>query len=211
MAWTQQLNIKGPKGDPGKDGAGVNIVGTLTAPQRFADITSKQQGDMYLCGNPVPTDSPASKDGPALPGDGVAWTGTTWVNVGQIRGPKGDKGDTGPAGPIGDDGPTGPPGPKGDTGPAGAKGDQGPVGPQGDPGAKGDTGAQGPQGAQGPKGDIGPKGDTGPAGAQGPQGPRGAKWFAGDGPPSTVPDAMIGDYYLDRLSGDIYELLAARR
>jgi len=94
------------------------------------------------------------------------WDGTSWVNVGEI---KGEKGDTG------------------------VKGDTGAVGPKGDNGfsptvnvnhstreivivsedssmiisfdeLKGETGPQGVKGDTGAKGDIGPKGDTGATG-----------------------------------------------
>jgi hypothetical protein len=47
-----------------------------------------------------------------------------------------------------------------------------------------------------------------PGGAQGLQGGpglRGAQWFNGAGPPPTpIPNAIPGDYYLDTTSGDIY-------
>jgi hypothetical protein len=87
-------------------------------------------------------------------GDGYAYVGSTFQNVGQIRGPAGANGAQGPAGAMGAAGATG------------AKGD------------KGDTGLQGPAGAQGAAGSIGPKGDPGPAGANGTNGTNGVDAMA---------------------------------
>lgn len=51
----------------------------------------------------------------------------------------------------------------------------------------------------------GPPGPPGPTGPQGPPGVRGSQWFYGDGPPPpTIPGAIAGDYYLDKLNGDYY-------
>ena len=106
----------------------------------------------------------------------------TWINQGQLQGPKGDTGAQGPQGIKGDTGAQGPIGPKGATGP---QGEQGIQGPKGNTGAKGDTGDVGPQGPKGDTGDTGPQGpkgdtgDTGPQGPQGIQGPQGEKGPAG--------------------------------
>ena len=143
---------QGPEGDPGKDGAGVQITGTLTFPDTFAGITVKSPGDMWLLGSPVPSDAPSSAAGSPQPGDGVVWTGTAFTNVGPVRGPQGD------------DGPQGPQGERGETGLRGEAGPVGPQGPSGPQGQQGPAGAQGPMGAQGPQG---------PQGVQGPQGPAG--------------------------------------
>ncbi len=130
----------GPKGDKGDPGTGVTILGSLNNPSELPN--SGNPGDSYL-----------------INGDLYVWTGTTWDNVGNIKGPKGDKGANG------DQGIAGPQGPKGDKG---DKGEQGIAGPQGTKGDKGDTGSQGPQG------------NPGPQGPQGPQGPAGT-YTAGDG------------------------------
>ena len=132
----------------------MRVKGTLTFPAKFADISGQQPSDMWLCGDPVPTDTPNAPDSNRSPepGDGVVWTGLAWQNVGHIQGPKGDKGDPGPQGPIGPQGEKGNEGPQGSTGPAGPQGEQGLRGPQGD---QGPLGPQGPVGPQGPKGDMG--------------------------------------------------------
>ena len=71
------------------------------------------------------------------------WDGTTWLNIGPLRGPQGIQGVVGNTGPggVGPTGPVGPIGPKGDTGATGVTGQAGPAGP---------TGPQGPPGVVGP-------------------------------------------------------------
>ncbi|MEP7268127.1 MAG: hypothetical protein ABI844_10920 [Saprospiraceae bacterium] len=163
--------IAGAKGDKGNDGTGVKIVGSVA--NAAALPATGMVGDMYI-----------AQDN----GNGHVWSGTTWVNVGQIKGPKGDqgiqglqgliglKGDSGMQGPTGATGLTGPTGATGLTGPTGATGLTGPTGatgltgPSGATGLTGLTGATGPQGIQGLQGLTGLKGDTG---LQGPVGPKG--------------------------------------
>lgn len=137
------------------------------------------------------------------------WDGTSWVNVGEIKGEKGDtgvKGDTGAVGPKGDSGfsPTvnvnhqtreivivSDEGSvsisfdelKGETGPQGVKGDTGDTGVKGDTGMKEDTvakGDTGSQGIKGDKGDTGAKGDTGSQGVKGNTGPKGDTGIGSD-------------------------------
>lgn len=56
---------------------------------------------------------------------------------------------------------------------------------------------------QGTKGDKGDKGDTGNTGQAGA---RGSRWFDGAGVPGAIVGSAVGDYYLDRDTGDVYEL-----
>lgn len=35
---------------------------------------------------------------------------------------------------------------------------------------------------------------------------RGTQWWQGDGPPGSIPGSMVGDAYLDNLTGDVYWL-----
>lgn len=45
------------------------------------------------------------------------------------------------------------------------------------------------------------------SGTVGPPGNRGAAWWNGSGPPpSYIPGALVGDYYLDVDTGDVYEM-----
>ena len=55
----------------------------------------------------------------------------------------------------------------------------------------------------------GPAGPQGPQGLQGPQGPQGdpgSVWWSGEGPPNVVIGASPGDFYIDTLSGTLYQL-----
>jgi hypothetical protein len=53
----------------------------------------------------------------------------------------------------------------------------------------------------------GPPGPTGPTGATGAAGRAGEVWYSGEGPPpDPYPGANPGDWYMDELTGDIYEL-----
>jgi hypothetical protein len=139
------------------------------------------QGTIPTLGPPTNVQVPPPHDDGDLwidsAGNGWAWNGTAWVNVGKVQGPpgpQGPQGTQGATGATGAQGPIGPTGPKGDTGatgaastvpgPPGATGATGATGPQGDPGPQG---IQGPQGVQGP---IGPQGETGATGEQGPAG-----------------------------------------
>lgn len=133
---------QGPKGDKGEQGTGVTIKGRYDSLSALIAAHPKgNEGDAYMVGVNL-----------------YAWSGTEWIDCGNIQGPKGDKGDTGP---------------------------QGLQGIQGEKGATGERGATGPQGAKGEKGDAftyadftqeqlaalkGPKGDTGDAGEKGDTG-----------------------------------------
>ena len=50
------------------------------------------------------------------------------------------------------------------------------------------------------------QGPPGPAGAPGDPGPRGSGWFVGSGAPGSIPGALVGDLYLDLLSGEVHQL-----
>lgn len=73
----------------GADGSSVKILGTKAT-----------TGDLPASGNTI-------GDGWMVSGFLWTWTGTEWVNVGQIKGDKGDTGDTGPTGATGNTGATG--------------------------------------------------------------------------------------------------------
>lgn len=148
------IGPQGPKGDKGEQGTGITIKGRYDSLSALMAAHPKgNEGDAYMVGVNL-----------------YAWSGTGWVDCGNIQGPKGDKGDTGPQGLRGVQGEKGATGERGATGPQGAKGDKGDAftyadftqeqlaalkGPKGDTGAKGDTGERGPQGLQGPKGNDG--------------------------------------------------------
>ena len=130
---------QGPKGDKGEQGTGVTIKGrydSLSALQ--AAHPQGNEGDAYMVGVNL-----------------YAWSGTEWIDCGNIQGPQGAKGDKGDAFTYADftqEQLAALKGPKGDKGDAGAKGDTGERGPQGL------QGVQGLQGIQGPKGNDGAAG-----------------------------------------------------
>lgn len=85
---------KGDKGEKGDQGTGVTIKGKYDSLSALQAAHPKgNDGDAYMVGTSL-----------------YAWTGSAWVDCGNIQGPKGDRGDTGPQGA------TGPQGPKGDKG-----------------------------------------------------------------------------------------------
>ena len=142
---------QGPKGDKGDSGNDFVITATVTSTSQLP--TTATAGTAYFVGLTAPRDIYVF--------DGLT---NTWVNQGQLQGPKGDQGPQGIQGPKGDTGLTGA---TGEQGPIGPTGPQGPKGLQGEPGA---IGPQGPQGIQGIQGPQGPQGERGPQGEQGPAG-----------------------------------------
>lgn len=141
---------QGPKGDKGDSGNDFVITATVTSISQLP--TTAAAGTAYFVGLTAPRDIYVF--------DGLT---NTWVNQGQLQGPKGDQG------------PQGIQGPKGDTGLTGATGEQGPIGP---------TGPQGPKGLQGEPGATGPQGPQGIQGIQGPQGPQGERGLQGEQGPA---------------------------
>lgn len=131
--------IEGPQGDQGIQGvpgSGINLKGTV-ATQAQLPPNGNKKGDAYLVSGT---------------GHLWVWSGTAWVDAGQLQGPAGPQGLQGVAGPAGPAGVAGPQGAMGQQGPQGLQGVSGPAGIQG---LKGDTGASGPQGIQGPQGTPG--------------------------------------------------------
>lgn len=41
---------------------------------------------------------------------------------------------------------------------------------------------------------------------EGPEGPRGSAWFTGEGAPGSIAGSKVGDFYVDSLTGNYYEL-----
>jgi hypothetical protein len=113
---------RGPKGDRGKDGVGVE---SLSLHENKLAVTLTD-GKTHLIGEVVgPPGSKGDKGDQGDKGDPGP--------VG-LQGPKGDKGDQGEQGPIG------PRGLVGNVGPEGKQGQRGMAGPKGDRGDKGDPG-----------------------------------------------------------------------
>jgi hypothetical protein len=96
---------QGPAGPQGAPGAGVEVTGTVAT---VGDLPSgAAAGDAYIV---------------AADGHLHVWTGSAWIDTGEVRGPQGPQGATGPTGPAGPAGPQGSTGATGPTGPAGADG-----------------------------------------------------------------------------------------
>lgn len=129
---------QGASGPAGADGRSVTITGSVPSQSSLpTGLGADDAGEGYI----------TEDDGHLH-----VWSGSSWTDVGEIRGPQGPAGATGPQGDPGVQGATGP---QGASGPAGATGSQG---------VQGQTGATGSQGTQGLTGATGPQGATGPAG-----------------------------------------------
>lgn len=72
--------VQGPKGDPGKDGTSVTIQGTVPTVSDLPTLTPEDVGDGYL------TDDN---------GHLHVWSGYDWTDVGSVRGPQGVPGTPG--------------------------------------------------------------------------------------------------------------------
>ena len=146
---------QGVKGDKGEQGTGVTIKGRYDSVSALKSAHPKgKDGDAYMVGVNL-----------------YAWSGSEWIDCGNIQGPQGIKGESGPQGPQGL---------KGETGPQGIQGE------------KGERGLQGLQGVPGEKGDTGPQGDVGPQGPQGKQGATGAAGVAATIKVGTVTTGAAG-------------------
>ena len=87
---------QGPQGPKGDSGSGVKVTGTVAT---AGDLPGgAAAGDAYIV---------------AADGHLYVWTGSAWVDTGEVRGPQGPTGATGPAGPQGATGATGATGPAG--------------------------------------------------------------------------------------------------
>jgi hypothetical protein len=133
---------QGPQGPSGAIGTGLQLKGAVSASSSLPGYPTSytgSAGDGYIASNT---------------GHLWTWSGTAWVDAGNITGPQGPQGVAGAQGPQGVAGAQGPQGVTGSQGPQGVAGAQGP---------QGVTGSQGPQGPQGVTGSQGPQGPSGPS------------------------------------------------
>ena len=175
---TGDTGPQGPQGDQGPAGANGTSVTIVAAVANGQELAAYDTTSLVVGNGIIQEDT----------GHLQVWTGSSFTDVGQIKGDKGDtgaqgiqgdKGDKGDKGDTGDQGPQGIQGPQGDQGIQGVKGDTGDQGPKGDTGATGAQGPQGDQGIQGPQGDTGATGAQGPKGDTGDQGPQGIQGIQG--------------------------------
>ena len=136
-SWTE-IDIRGPigvqgeagpqgeAGLPGEDGTSFTILGTVEQTTDLGEIYIGDTGDAFLVNSTTHIH---------------VWSGSEWIDLGDISGPQG------PAGADGADGADGAQGPQGPAGADGADGADGAQGPQGPAGADGAQGPQGPAGS----------------------------------------------------------------
>ena len=104
----------GPAGPPGEDGTSFSIIGTVEDTSELGEIYIGDSGDAFLVNSTVHIH---------------VWSGSEWIDLGNISGPEG------PPGPQGN------PGADGAAGSAGADGQTGAVGPEGPAGEDGADGS----------------------------------------------------------------------
>ena len=104
----------GPAGPPGEDGTSFSIIGTVEDTSELGEIYIGDPGDAFLVNSTVHIH---------------VWSGSEWIDLGNISGPEG------PPGPQGN------PGADGAAGSAGADGQTGAVGPEGPAGEDGAEGS----------------------------------------------------------------------
>lgn len=216
---TGPAGADGAQGPEGPMGVALNPLGTVPTE---ADLpTGASHGDYYTT---VDT------------GEGFAFTGADWVNLGVMRGPQGDQGVQGLQGVDGPQGPKGDAGPTGPTGPQGPKGDQGAgIKPLGTKASEADLPATGTEGDGwiigtdlwvwsvtdndwiNVGGFVGPTGPAGPTGPQGPQGTQGIQGVKGDQgtlwlnfPRDPGPaDGRVGDYFINKNTLEYFQKTSA--
>lgn len=236
----------GPKGDTGADGAQGPKGDTGATGPAGADGAQGPEGPMGVALTPKGTVANEA----ALPsgashgdyyttddtGEGFAFDGSNWINLGVQRGPQGDTGPQGLQGDVGPQGPQGDVGPAGPTGPQGPKGDQGAgIKPLGTKASEADLPATGTEGdgwiigsdlwvwsvtdndwinvggfvgPTGPAGPTGPEGPQGSQGIQGVKGDQGTLWlnFARNPGPA---DGRVGDYFINKSTLEYFQKTSA--
>lgn len=78
-SWGSYVDLQGQQGPAGKDGTGVNIIGSVPSVSNLDANYNGNVGDMFLAEDT---------------GAGHVWNGSAWVEVGQIQGPPGPAGTT---------------------------------------------------------------------------------------------------------------------
>jgi len=106
----------GPAGSPGEDGTSFSVIGTVDQTSDLGEIYIGDPGDAFMVESTVHIH---------------VWSGSEWIDLGNISGPEGRSGPQGPPGAEGPSGPQGPPGADGAMGPTGADGEDGTDGEDG--------------------------------------------------------------------------------
>lgn len=83
-------NVRGPQGPKGETGAALAIKGSFPSLKELQEQhPAGTLGDAYMVGSRL-----------------YSWSGSAWVDCGDIKGPKGDQGERGERGPVGPAGTT---------------------------------------------------------------------------------------------------------
>ena len=83
-------NVRGPQGPKGETGAALAIKGSFPSLEELQEQhPTGTLGDAYMVGSRL-----------------YSWSGSAWVDCGDIKGPKGDQGERGERGPVGPAGTT---------------------------------------------------------------------------------------------------------
>lgn len=83
-------NVRGPQGPKGETGAALAIKGSFPSLEELQEQhPAGTLGDAYMVGSRL-----------------YSWSGSAWVDCGDIKGPKGDQGERGERGPVGPAGTT---------------------------------------------------------------------------------------------------------
>ena len=83
---------EGATGADGEDGTSFSIIGTVEETSDLGEIYIGESGDAFMVNSTIHIH---------------VWSGSEWVDLGNISGPQGPAGVSGEAGPVGVDGPTG--------------------------------------------------------------------------------------------------------
>jgi len=101
---------QGPSGPAGADGTSFSVIGTVGETSDLGEIYIGNSGDAFMVNSTIHIH---------------VWSGSEWIDLGNISGPEGSPGPEGPAGEDGGDGETGSDGQMGPAGPEGPAGEDG--------------------------------------------------------------------------------------
>jgi len=104
---------QGPAGPAGADGTSFSVIGTVEESSDLGEIYIGNSGDAFMVNSTVHIH---------------VWSGSKWIDLGNISGPEGSPGPQGSPGSDGADGETGSDGQMGPAGPEGPAGEEGGVG-----------------------------------------------------------------------------------
>ena len=101
---------QGPAGSAGADGTSFSVIGTVEETSDLGEIYIGNSGDAFMVNSTVHIH---------------VWSGSEWIDLGNISGPEGPPGSQGSPGSDGVEGETGPDGQMGSVGPEGPAGEDG--------------------------------------------------------------------------------------